>query len=741
MKRLFSTALLCLICISSFSVEREWKSWWISAPEVLYHPNMWMGFYKSVSLDSVPDALPARIAADSRYWLWINGQMVVREGGLKRGPNRSDSYYDIVDIAPYLKSGSNDIAVLLWHFGRDGFSHNSSGKPAILFDAQCESVEILSDGSWTAAVMDEFSDVSFPHVNFRLAESDIRYDATKADFQWIKGPGKSFKGAMALGFAGQTPWGALHRNPLPQWKDWGVKEYVSSELHANRRTGCDTLVCTLPHDGLVYPILKYDDVKAGTTVTILTDSYLHFCKNNARVPVHAEYVCCDGPQDFECWDWMSGHKVMYIIPAGSPVPSVSYRETGYNADFAGTFTSSDPFLNGYWQKAQRTLYVNMFDTFYDCPDRERSQWTGDAVNECEQTFYMLSREADALGGKWLRELCAWQKPNGQIYAPVPSGNWTRELSGQSLSSVGYYGLWTYYMQSGDIDILSRTYDAVEKYLNLWESRSDGTVEYRHGEWEWGDWGKNIDQEALIGALYYHALKGHYMAAVELGKDADAARIKSRMESYRSGYNARYWNGTAYRSARYRGETDDRVQACAAVIGLAREEYYPAICNVLRTEFHASPYMERYVFQAFCEMGYGEYGIERLKKRFGSIVADKEYSTLPEYWSYEGKGTVNHAWSGGAVIPIANYIIGLKPLEPGYSRFCIDLHPCGINEASLDVTTKYGPVHIHYVIKSGRLYLDFTTPEGTVCETYVNGKAVWEGGEHKLKVLISKQRPA
>jgi hypothetical protein len=25
-----------------------------------------------------------KIAVDSKYWLWVNGQLVVREGGLKR---------------------------------------------------------------------------------------------------------------------------------------------------------------------------------------------------------------------------------------------------------------------------------------------------------------------------------------------------------------------------------------------------------------------------------------------------------------------------------------------------------------------------------------------------------------------------------------------------------------------------------------------------------------------------------
>ena len=75
-------------------------------------PNKWIAFRKDFSLKSVPKSALARIAVDSKYWLWINGELVVFEGQLKRGPNPSDSYFDEVDIAPYLKKGENKLALL-----------------------------------------------------------------------------------------------------------------------------------------------------------------------------------------------------------------------------------------------------------------------------------------------------------------------------------------------------------------------------------------------------------------------------------------------------------------------------------------------------------------------------------------------------------------------------------------------------------------------------------------------------
>lgn len=54
--------------------------------------------------------------------------MEVFEGGLKRGPNPNDTYYDKGDITKWLKEGENIIALKVWYFGKQGFSHNSSGK-------------------------------------------------------------------------------------------------------------------------------------------------------------------------------------------------------------------------------------------------------------------------------------------------------------------------------------------------------------------------------------------------------------------------------------------------------------------------------------------------------------------------------------------------------------------------------------------------------------------------------------
>ena len=81
----------------------------------------------------------------------MNGQLVVFEGQLKRGPTPTDTYYECAELAPYLRPGKNAIAVLVWYFGRQGMSHKDSGKAGLLFEARLGSRSLVSDSSWRAA--------------------------------------------------------------------------------------------------------------------------------------------------------------------------------------------------------------------------------------------------------------------------------------------------------------------------------------------------------------------------------------------------------------------------------------------------------------------------------------------------------------------------------------------------------------------------------------------------------------
>ncbi|MEG1545598.1 MAG: glycoside hydrolase, partial [Tannerellaceae bacterium] len=391
-KTLLFALLLCLFSVSRASAaeseEVPWKGCWINTERCQNATNSWLVYRHNVQVATVPRSLVARIAADSKYWLWINGRMVVFEGGLKRGPSPADTYYDAVEIAPYLKSGENTLAVLVWHFGKGGFSHTSSGTAALLFDATTPdgNLTIASDASWRCALYEAYSNTDAPHPNYRLAESNIRFDARRELIGWTE-PG--FAGelhpASPVGLAGEAPFGRLVRRPIPLWKDYGLTDY------AEVRTSGDTLYCRLPYNCQLTPYLKVEAV-GGDTLRIQTDNYEGGGEKNVR----AEYITRPGVQEYESYGWMNGHEVRYVIPGGVKVLEVKYRETGYDAGFAGSFSCNDSFYNELWKRSARTLYVTMRDNYMDCPDRERAQWWGDEVNELGETFYALAPSGQQL---------------------------------------------------------------------------------------------------------------------------------------------------------------------------------------------------------------------------------------------------------------------------------------------------------------------------------------------------------
>ena len=53
------------------------RAQWISTMESQSATNTWLGYRKTFDLEQVPAQTNIRIAVDSKYWLWVNGERVV----------------------------------------------------------------------------------------------------------------------------------------------------------------------------------------------------------------------------------------------------------------------------------------------------------------------------------------------------------------------------------------------------------------------------------------------------------------------------------------------------------------------------------------------------------------------------------------------------------------------------------------------------------------------------------------
>lgn len=216
-----------------------------------------------------------------------------------------------------------------------------------------------------------------------------------------------------------------------------------------------------------------------------------------------------------------------------------------------------------------------------------------------------------------------------------------------------------------------------------------------------------------------------------------------MKRISDSFDARYWTGTSYRNPDYRKQTDDRAQAMAIVSGLASPDKYPALFETLKKEYHASPYMEKYVLEALFKMGHADFAIERMKSRYAKMMG-YDYTTLFEGWGIGsegfGGGTINHAWSGGPLTILSQKLCGIEPTAPGFRTFEVKPQMGSLKTASAALETNYGMIRVSLGRKSAKsrvASLTIEVPEGTVATvTASDGKPRTVGaGKYSLKIKV------
>lgn len=714
----------------------DFSAKWIWSPSDDGSLNRWMAFRKDVTLTAsdLEGEITAKIAADTKYWLWINGELAVFEGGLKRGaallkkdiyPQGSDgqpdldemitevaSYYDEVVLTPYLREGVNSIVALVWYYGNEGHSHVGSGQGAFLFESQMGDELIVSDSSWKVSRHTGYQPSN--RVNVHAQEFHIIYDARAGfdDFYKPEFDVSGWEDAAELGEAGDKPWNELWLRPIPEWKVWDRESYpVTDTEHVQAISGGYRVLFETNIHYCAYLKVR---AEAGKTIKIKSPNAGNYS---------VTYVTKGGEngeaveQEYESPAWINWWYADFSIPSGVEVIELGYRRSGYNSEFTGYFECNDEFYNTLWTKARDTVYVNIRDTFMDCPDSERAPWLGDMVNEMEIAYYSLDgRVYDAIR-KDVSVRINWQNEEGVISSTAPAtlryNEWA-ELPGQSLA--GVMSWFRYYLYSGDRVTLEQAYPALLKYIQLFKlDKTSFTVPFarRNGtntmHLSWVDWGNNIDKDLCLNVWAYIGVKTVVDFAEALGDAETAAYYANVRDVMASKFDRLFWNGSEYRSSTYAGPADDRAQALAVYAGLASPDKYPLLRDILLNNRFASPYMVKYCIEALYLMGYPEAGEQRMKESYYNAVTSSN-PTLPERWT---DGSANHGWAGGGLVSLSGYAAGVRPLEAGYDKFIVKPQLGEqITSVSCGVPSPKGLITVEAEKNNGRFMMDVSVPEGS-----------------------------
>ncbi|PQJ76568.1 alpha-L-rhamnosidase-related protein [Polaribacter glomeratus] len=684
--------------------------------------NSWIAFRKTVVIKTIPEKALANIAVDSRFWLWINGEMVVFEGGSSRGSSQAgewnrkekitptNTWYEEVDIKKYLKKGKNTIAVLAWYWGRETHkgTYIDSNKGGFLFECDLGDTTITSDVSWKVKKHPAYDSNTIENGN-SVVQYPVKYDARKDLNDWSKYAWYSenyndnnWSFAAEKGKVPTAPWYHLEKNYTEPLVNHGLKNYENnSALNFPFISDGKTIICKLPFNMQITPYFEVEG-DSGEIIEITTDNRLNKISTN--------YTTKAGNQIFESFSWMNGHTVNYTIPAGIRVKSLKYRWMSVG-EMVGSFETNDPFYQRLWWMGRNTLFVCARDNFMDCPDRERALWIGDVADQTGYIFYSMDNAGRLLLKKAILNTINFSE-NKVIGALGPLR--VRELPGQSLQFIAQT-IWPYYFNTADLETLQKANPYVFDYLSLFEMKANGLPKYRvrasPDSWDWNDWGvkETVDPEPIQAAFYYMALISAKKIAEELGEITQITWYTKRIKTIKESFDTAFWKDGFYSSDILKFK-DDRANALAILSGLANPNNYNQIVkNVLIPNKFSSPHFEWMVEEAMCMAGNYEASLNRMKEQYQSQVNQKNLTTL--YEMFPRGGSYNHAWNASNTV-LSKHIAGIEPTKVGWSQFKVCPNMAHLTTIKQIVPSVQGEIIVAISKKENVFKLDLENPEGT-----------------------------
>ncbi len=292
----------------------------------------------------------------------------------------------------------------------------------------------------------------------------------------------------------------------------------------------------------------------GTTVRLRfaemleADGSLHLANLRTARPQETYVLRGGGREVFE--PRFTFHGFRYVEVTGLPEPptleTVTGRVVHSDTPWTGRFECSSDMVNRLWRNVTWGQRGNFLSVPTDCPQRdERLGWLADA-----QVFLpsaALNMDVAAFITKWGDDILDAQSPEGAYPDVAPRLAFERD-GAPAWADAGVIVPWMIYQRYGDVRILERHWDAMERYVAylvrhnpdlLWTARRNN---------DYGDWlsvGAHTPREVLATAyLAYDAQLMTQIARV-LGRPDREAHYEALHRDVVAAFNEAYVGDDAY----------------------------------------------------------------------------------------------------------------------------------------------------------------------------------------------------
>ncbi len=416
-----------------------------------------------------------------------------------------------------------------------------------------------------------------------------------------------------------------------------------------------------------------------------------------------------------------------------------YVHTAFD-DNASDFKSSDETLNAVWDLCKHTMKATTAFGVYIDGDRERRPYEADAyINMLSHLACDFNPEVGRYSIEYLLAHPTWPT-EWSLHMPM-------------MAALDYE-------TSGDTTLIARNYERLKAKLLMEKAREDGLlsasaiVDWPVAERDGYNDGKGApDQKQQVGplintvtnAFYYHALQKMAVIARALGKTEEVQLFDTKARQVYEVFNAKFFD--AQRGLYIDGEGSAHSSLHANLFPLAFDlvpaERREKVADFVQSRGMAcSVYGAQYLLEALYNDGRDDYALKLMTSRdqrsWWNMIALGSTMTM-EAWDFKFKpnATWNHAWGAAPANIISRYLLGVRPLTPGYEKLLIAPQPGSLQSAQAKVPTPRGPVMIRFQ-NEARFVLEVEIPPGTSAKVSLPVKA---GATTARTVLMDNARVA
>ena len=216
-------------------------------------------------------------------------------------------------------------------------------------------------------------------------------------------------------------------------------------------------------------------------------------------------------------------------------------------------------------------------------------------------------------------------------------------------------------------------------------------------------------------------------AMALGKHQDAATFSTAANLARDSFHRVFFDADAgcYRDGEDSLHHAQHASLFPLAFGLVPKAHHAPVAKFIKSRGMAcSVYAAQYLLESLFLAGEADHAIALITssgQRSWLNMLRQGATITWEAWdnSFKPNQDWNHAWGAAPANIIPRYVLGVRPLEPGYSKVLIAPQPGPLTEIRGIVPTIRGPIRVEAVRGAdGKWQLDYELPPSVRVEIVV-----------------------